>query len=294
MSPSGESGARTGDTRSCASDSPYLSPAGSSGAELRDTLAHVRRAGLIAAGAIGVVVVAGAATWLVLFRDTAEPVTVDEAVTSFRTDTEHSPGGPSPIPEGVYVYATDGYEKTDALTGVTHRYPKRTTITITASRCGVSLLWRVLKGRSTEWVYCTTPEGWELASQDERHTFFGRTERTTYTCEHTPIRPADGAPRRWEISCSTGSADETGTGVLVGTELLRVGGTAVATEYVRMTTSFSGDIRGVTTHDLWFDSRSGVPVKIVMATQTTNDSPIGAVNYDEQASLLATSLEPRR
>ena len=92
------------------------------------------------------------------------PVTVDEAVTSYRTETEPTPVA-SPIPEGVYVYSTRGYEKTDALTGVTHRYPKRSTITVAARECGVSLTWRVLQGRSTEWLYCTAPQGWELRSQ---------------------------------------------------------------------------------------------------------------------------------
>jgi len=53
----------------------------------------VRRAGLIAAGTVGVIVLAGATTWLVTFRDTAEPVTVDEAVTSFRTDTSRRRAG---------------------------------------------------------------------------------------------------------------------------------------------------------------------------------------------------------
>ncbi|HET9462207.1 MAG TPA: hypothetical protein VFO56_09750, partial [Gaiellaceae bacterium] len=149
----------------------------------------MRRAGFIAAGVVGAFAVAIAAVWLFVLRDTAEPVTVDEAVTSFRTDTEPTPGAPSPIPEGVYVYETDGVEKTDALTGVTHRYPKRSTITVRAAECGASLLWRVLKGRTTEWIFCTTAEGWELASQDERHTFFGRTEPTTYRCTRTLIRP---------------------------------------------------------------------------------------------------------
>ena len=148
------------------------------------------RAGLFVGAVAAVLALAAVAAWFILLRDTAEPVTVAEAVTSFRTDTEPTPGAPSPIPEGVYVYATLGYEKTDALTGVTHRYPKRSTITVTAADCGVSLLWRVLDGRSTEWIYCVTPRGWELASQDERHTFFGRTERTTYVCEDTPIKPA--------------------------------------------------------------------------------------------------------
>src|SRR5206468_4801036 len=119
--------------------------------------------------------IAGVVAWLALFRDTAEPVTVGDAVTSFRTETE-PPVGTSPIAPGVYVYATRGFETTDALTGVTHRYPLRSTITVTAAGCGMSLTWRVLKGRSTEWIFCVAGDGWELRTQDERHTFFGRTE----------------------------------------------------------------------------------------------------------------------
>ena len=252
------------------------------------------RTGLIAVGVIAGLAVATAAAWFLFLRDTAQPVTVDEAVTSFRTDTEPTPGAPSPIPEGVYVYATLGYEKTDALTGVTHRYPKRSTITVTAADCGVSLLWKVLDGRSTEWIYCVTPEGWMLSSQDERHTFFGRTERTTYVCEDTPIRPRAGPSLSWKVSCSTDAAEEAGTGALVGRERLRVDGTPVTTEHVRKATRFAGGIRGTARHDIWFDSRSGVPVKMVMVSRTTNDSPVGDVHYDEEVSLRLTSLTPRR
>ncbi len=252
------------------------------------------RAGLVAGAAAAALALAAAAAWFFLLRDTAKPVTVEEAVTSFRTDTEPTPGGPSPIPEGVYVYATTGYEKTDALTGVRHGYPKRSTITVTASDCGVRLLWRVLEGRSTEWIYCTTPEGWTLASQDERHTFFGRTERTTYVCKDTPIRPTLGTRASWDVSCSTGSAEEGGTGASVGRESLQVGGKTVTTEHVRKTTGFAGEIRGTARHDIWFDSRSGVLVKIVMVSRTTNDSPVGDVHYVEEVSLRLISLTPRR
>jgi hypothetical protein len=252
----------------------------------------VSRAGLIAAGVIGGLAIGAAALWFVFLRDTAEPVSVEEAISSFRSDTEPAPGA-SPIPEGVYVYETDGYEKTDALTGVTHRYPKRSTIAVTAADCGVSLLWRVLKGRSTEWVYCTTADGWELASQDERHTFFGRTETTTYLCEDTLIRPAR-ANDQWDVSCATDSVEERGTGVVVGRERISIGDTPVATEHVRRTTAFSGGTRGSTTHHIWFDSLSGVPVKMVLATRTTNESPVGDVNYEERVTLLLTSLQPRR
>jgi hypothetical protein len=253
----------------------------------------VRRVGLIAAGAIVVLVLASTAVWLVVLRDTVEPVTVGEAIDSFREETEPSPAE-SPIPEGVYVYATAGFEKTDALTGVTHRYPKRSTIAISATDCGVSLLWRVLKGRTTEWIYCTTPGGWELASQDERHTFFGRTEPTRYLCTGVPIRPAAGSVTRWRIACSTETSEERGVGRVVGREPIRVGGQTVSTEHIRRTSTLSGQIRGSSRHDVWFDSESGVPVRIVMVSRTTNDSPVGDVHYEERVTLRLVSLAPRR
>jgi hypothetical protein len=250
------------------------------------------RGGIVAAGALVAVAVTGVAAWYFVLRDPAEPVDVEEAVTSFRTETE--PGGSSPIPDGVYVYATDGFERTDALTGRTHRYPKRSTITVTAAPCGVRLLWQVLEGRSTEWVYCVTDDGWELASQDERHTFFGTTERTTYTCDDTFVLPAEGGPTRWDVSCTTGDADETGVGVVLGARRFDVGGTTVTAEHVRKKTLFTGEIRGFAEHDLWFDSASGVPVRIRMVSRTTNDSPVGEVTYDEDVTLVLASLEPRR
>jgi len=252
------------------------------------------RAALVVGAVAAALALGVGAVWLFVLRDTAEPVTVDEAVTSFRTDTEPTPGAPSPIPEGVYVYVTTGYEKTDALTGVTHRYPKRSTITVTATDCGASLVWRVLKGRTTEWIYCTTPGGWELASQDERHTFFGRTEPTTYLCTGLPIRPAAGSVTKWGVACSTDTSEERGFGSVVGREPIRVGGQTVSAEHIRRTSTFSGEIRGSSRHDLWFDSESGVPVKIVMVSRTTNDSPVGAVHYEEDVTLLLTSLTPRR
>lgn len=248
-----------------------------------------------AVGAVGVVVALGAA-WLLVLRDEATPTSVADAVTSFREDTEPAPGaGGSPVPPGVYVYATTGFERTDALTGVTHRYPRRSTITVTAANCGVELRWAVLEGRSTTWTYCLEPDGWTLESQDERHTFFGRTERTTYTCEGTTFRPAGDPPgASFDVTCTTGSADERGTVLVVGREPLRVGNAPVQTVHVRKETVFTGEIRGTARHDVWLDRETGVPVRIVMESRTTNDSPVGDVNYDEEVTLDLVSLTPRR
>jgi hypothetical protein len=257
----------------------------------------VSRNGLIATAAA---VVSGlglalAAAWFLLLRDVAEPKSVGEVVTSFREETEPTPAGPSPVPEGVYVYATDGFEKTDALTGVMHRYPPRSTIAVTKDACGVRMRWDVLEGRSTTWTYCLTRDGWEVASQDERHTFFGRTERTTYTCPSTPFRPAgDAAGKTFEVACETSSARERGTGLVVRRETVRVAGEAVETVHLRKRTSFTGRIRGTAIHDVWLARATGVPVRIVMVSRTTNDSAVGDVHYEEDVTLRLMSLRPRR
>jgi hypothetical protein len=252
----------------------------------RGVLAVAVVAGTVALGAVG--------AWLVVLRDTAEPASVDEAVTIFREETETGDGTPSPVPEGVYVYLTDGFERTDALTGVAHRYPARSTITVTADPCGFRLRWDVLEGRSTTWTVCVGAEGWAVASQDERHTFFGRTEHTSYTCSDTPFRPAGDVPGHFGVSCTTGSAEERGTGQVVSREPLRVGGGRVDTVHIRRRTSLTGSIRGRSMQDVWLARESGVPVRLHLTTDTRNDSAVGDVHYEEDVSLRLRSLAPRR
>jgi hypothetical protein len=241
-------------------------------------------AGVAAAGALG--------GWWFLLRDVAEPATVGEAVSAYR---EGAPGGRSTIPAGVYVYATDGSEHTDALSGVTHLYPHTSTITVSAAPCGVRLRWDVLRGRSTTWIVCTEVSGWIERNRSERHTFFGVTDETTYTCTGTPFRPAGDRPATaFTVDCSTGKAKEHGPGRVVGREAMRVGGALVAAVHVRTTTSFSGDTTGSATYDFWLARDTGLPIRIDMVSRTTNGSLIGDVHYDERVSLRVASLVPRR
>jgi hypothetical protein len=197
------------------------------------------------------------------------------------------------VREGVYVYGTRGSEQTDALTGVTHRYPRRSAITVTSDPCGVRLRWDVLEGRSTAWTYCVSGRTWELARQDERHTFFGRTERTTYVCDDAPVRPTSG-PGTYELSCSTDGVREQGTIEVLAPERIRVAGESVTAERVRKRSRFTGDTSGTALHELWLDARSGIPVRLVMVSRTTSDSPIGDVRYEERVALRLLSLQPRK
>lgn len=253
------------------------------------------RTGCFVLALVAAAILAGAAIGLLLvLTRSAEPATVEDAVAAFRAELAGRPPADEPLPEGVYVYATDGYEKTDALTGVTNRYPSRSTIIVTRDACGYRMRWDVTDGRSTTWTVCTGPDGWTLASQDERHTFFGRTERTTYTCVDTPFRPLSLDPGVvFTVRCQTASSQERGTGRVVGRETLRVGDVESETIAIERSTRLSGKARGVTTHEVWL-ARTGVPVQLVMRTETVNDSPVGEVRYEEAVSLRLESLEPRR
>jgi len=241
-------------------------------------------AGLAAVGLLG--------AWWFLLRDVSTPASVSDAVAAYR---DEGPGGASSIPPGVYVYATTGSEQTDALRGTTHEYPATSTITVTGAPCGVRLRWDVLEGRSTTWTACVGAGDWIERSRDERHRFYGVTEKTTYTCRNTPFRPAGDPPgTTFTVSCTTGEAREGGPGVVVGRETLDIGGTSVPAVHIRTTTSFSGGTTGSATYDFWLARPTGLPVRITMVSQTTNGSIIGDVHYQERVSLQLTSLEPKR
>src|SRR5688572_23871693 len=67
-----------------------------------------------------------------------------------------------PLEEGVYVYATDGYEETDALSGQRHDYPAQTTMTVSKQGCGYRWRWQPLKERWEESDGCRTSAGYVL------------------------------------------------------------------------------------------------------------------------------------
>ena len=179
-------------------------------------------AGVAAVG--GAVVVGLLGAWWFLLRDVAEPATVGGAVTAYR---EQANNGSSSIPPGVYVYATDGSEQTDALGGVTHRYPRTSTVTVSGGPCGVRLRWDVLRGRSTTWTVCTGSNGWGERSQVRApHVLRGHRQDDVRVRGHAVPpgwRPAGHDVYRCVLD-REGSED--GPGRIVGEEALDVGASA--------------------------------------------------------------------
>ena len=237
-----------------------------------------------------------AAGWQLFLHDTAEPATVNDAVRRFRQDamaaTERERPGLVP---GVYVYATSGSEKVDALGGTRHDYPARTTITVTRGGCGWKLRWEGLKTRSTTWERCSTSKGDVVRTTRETHRFFGTTQHTDYACGSTLERPAgDPVGKTWPFRCTTDGSTQKGAGRVVGRGLLSVGGARVAFVHVRWETVLVGKTSGTSEQDEWLDRASGLPLRIILASETTTGSLIGDVHYQERVDLRLTSLLPRR
>lgn len=216
-----------------------------------------------------------------LLHDSSRPASVTAAIRLFRQES------PKPaLGDGVYVYDTTGGESLDVLSGVTHRYPAATTITLTHAGCGVRLRWQALAERSTTWLLCRSPHGIVERSSDEVHDFFGKIDRTSYRC-------AAGA--RGAFTCVSQHGRERGVAVTVGRETIPVGGARVSAVHIRTTARISGGDHGTETVDWWLAPNVTAPVRLSFSSRTSRKEPIiGAAHYRERAELKLASLEPLR
>jgi hypothetical protein len=246
---------------------------------------------LLLTAAAGIAVVATAlAAWQLAFRDTTTPASLDDALARFRAQAATAD---IPIPPGVYVYATTGTEFVSALGGLRHRYPARSTITVTAGGCGTKLRWDALEHRSNVYEICD--EGRRLGAWTETHRFVGRDDVTPWRCESTSWLPepsGQGSPTAH--LCRDGASLQRGTVTLVGEETARVGAATVDVVWLRIDARETGEARGPLVEERWLETETGLPVRIVYRASTLNSSPIGDVRFEERYTLNLVSLEPRR
>jgi len=246
---------------------------------------------LLIAGAVVTAMIAAAVTaWQLAFRDSAAPASIADALERFRARAR---AAETPVPAGVYVYATTGREAISALGGRRHRYPGRSTVTVTAGGCGMTLRWDVLEHRSNLYEICD--EAARLGSWAEIHRFIGQDDRTDWSCSATawlPSRTEPGAIAPY--ACRSSDASQRGTVAVVGEETVRVGGVGLAALHVRIRAVESGASRGPLREDRWLEPATGLPLRVAYRVETTNSSPIGDVVFEERYTLLLTSLEPLR
>lgn len=200
-----------------------------------------------------------------------------------------------PMEEGVYVYATDGYEETDALSGQRHDYPAETTITVSKQGCGYRWRWQPLKERWEESDGCRTSKGYVLERFAIYHEFFKQGILEDFACEADavvmPEVPVVGASWRWQ-GASDDSTIDTLTKV-VGFETITVGSKQVRTLHMRYETTLKGSNEGTQTQDRWLDERSSLLIRMINAVDAKVAVPFGGTaNYTERYRIDLTSTKP--
>lgn len=252
-----------------------------------------RRRRLLAGILLGAVVVgglAGARASGILFGDQPKAASIESALRRFRENDRVAKGL-----EGVYVYVTTGGESIDVLGGARHRYPARTSITARRVPCGLELVWAALVGCTTTWTLCSTDAGIELRSVEHRHTFFWQSDRTSYACTGAVLVPAgDARPAGHDFTCTSAKAAASGRALLVGSETIDVGGTAVATMHARTAGTISGANDGTESADWWLDTATALPVRIALQSRASRKTIVGRAHYTEDADLRLLSLTPER
>lgn len=244
-----------------------------------------RRIWIVAGVGVALVVVVGAVV-ILAFRDTATPATEDDAVSGLGGLVV----GTEPGDHGLYVFATTGYETTDALGGGRHDYPAETFLTLQPGGCGTVVRWVPLLERTMEWEFCDgvpIPLLWT-----DYHRWFGVVDESRFECPSTPAGlPADG--ETWEVACSSENTTKSDTWEVVGVEPVQVDGREMATVHIRRTSESSGRTVGPLVADFWFAEGTALPVRMTLRSDTVTTSPIGEVEYHEEYLLELTSLIPR-
>jgi hypothetical protein len=230
---------------------------------------------LLVGGGLGVAVAGG---WLL--HDSAKPASVSAAVTRLRT---------SGAKGEVFVYATRGTESLNAFVSARHIYPVRTAVTVIATACGERLTWSALEGRSTSWTLCRTGKGLELRREVEVHSFFGRRDRTSYSCKGALLRPGGGAFR-----CQSARGRVDGEMRSLGTEQLTVGGRRLGGLHVREIARVAGGDGGREATDWWLQPGTGLPLRLAFTSRTSRSLEVGRAHYREHADLRLVSTGARR
>ncbi len=222
-------------------------------------------------------------------------VSVATSVSRYRSGTAAPTGGGTDLPRpatGVYVYDTTGSERI-SLGGLSHEYPARTTLTVTADPCGLRVRWDALAERWSEWVLCATDQGWRVRTATDVHKFLYREDRQDYVCDDSLALPRAGTTS-WTTTCHTKSGQLTLTVTRIGGQAMRVGTTAVSTTRLRAVTKATGSSTNEGSVEMWLQDTTGLPVRAEVRNRGTQQVLGQAITYDEAAVFTLVSLTPSR
>lgn len=198
--------------------------------------------------------------------------------------------------DGVYVYATTGYEKL-STPGADRQYPSRTTVTVRPQGPSCqSQRWEPVQEHWEDNTFCYPAPG-EVTYQSTNSyvSFYGVGEQAAMSCVQPAWwrPPSETAGSRWTYVCSGSGARYVSTGTVIGVENVDVGGVAIPAVHLHVDTTFSGSEQGSGPEDVWLDLSNSLALRMVGSVNATqNAGPFGHVQYREEFNLTLISTTP--
>ena len=267
----------------------------------------LRRHKVLVGLAVGVVVLAGVAAWLVTDADSPGPASMEDALDRFQHDGgDDATAGELGPPAGVYQYEGEGGEHLsfpplDQEDGA--MMPG--TVTPQADGC-----WRFRLDFNAEhwqdWAYCPAEDGEgfaEVGGRSGQRWDLGVTEVgnvSSFACD--PANPIVGPAAEVEevehrcVGTNTAVDGETtseGSWTIVGRERLDIGGEAVEVVHGHGERTLTGGQRGTEVTDAWFRA-DGLLIRYERDIEVRTSSPVGDITYTESGWFELTDLEPQR
>jgi hypothetical protein len=200
--------------------------------------------------------------------------------------------------DGVYVYATTGYEKL-STPGAERQYPSRTTVTVSPEGPSCqSQRWEPVQEHWEDNTFCYPAPGQvTYQSTNSYVSFYGVGEQAAMTCVQPAWwrPPSQTAGTRWSYVCSGSGARYVSTGTVVGIENVVVAGVGIPAVHLHVDTTFSGSEQGSGPEDVWLDLSNSLALRMIGSVDATqNAGPFGHVQYHEEFNLSLTSTTPEQ
>jgi hypothetical protein len=249
-------------------------------------MGRAKRLALWIGGGTAVFVAVVAVGVLALFRDSATPVTLDEATFGLGAIEAGSEVGD----QGLYVYQGTGFETADVLGGGRHDYPEQTYLSIRPEGCGNAYRWQALEERWTEHIVC---DDGRLDRTISWHKWFGVEDLSDYVCDESARVLPIGDETTWAFSCENiGVTTVHWVYEVVGEEIITIGGEDIDVLHLTATETDIGATTGTGVHHRWVLTDPYLVVREQIEIDNSTESPVGPVAYVERIDMTLVSLVP--
>ena len=252
-----------------------------------------------------VVLLGSLALVVVLSTSHAKPVSLRQAEAQLGKGGGGIPGANRPAP-GVYEYTGSGTEKLTLPPLSQAEGPTMPgTVTLRGADCWVFRIDYSTHHWQT-WQYCLhSGDQWEAGGQTWQLWSVGPlnvTNLSTFTCAPgTMALPANATVgQQWHGRCTGTNSAVKGLTVsagpyrFIGLDTVSVGGTQVAAAHFLRLRTDSGAQQGTERSEVWFSTRTGLPLRVQQDLKVKSSTPLGTSTYTQVGVFTLKSLVAHR